>query len=206
MEIKFTYLNLSGDAGRSQVVIFQRNLANRLDAPVVAWRVIRFCGFDCRHPFVYSRQLAVRAIDYDGNLTPPVMAGGGERVRLGRTSSGIDLRRDGRSSSVRDLQVVNGIERGAVVVKVYRAGRPLAAWPSLAPGQRATFRFEPRLFIGVVADRIKEEKALHPAVAAAVTTSIPTQGFLAADIVMTGGGPGPDSLPYAFHLENVMTY
>jgi hypothetical protein len=45
---------------------------------------------------------------------------------------------------------------------------------------------------------------MNSAIIANANTEISLIGIASADIVMTGGGPGPSSTPYQFNLENVV--
>ena len=72
----------------------------------------------------------------------------------------------------------------------------------MAPGQKAVFAFKPTIFIGVVSE-VAEGDVMDSAVISDINTEISLLGIASADIVMTGGGTGPDAVPFAFNLENV---
>ena len=59
MNIKLRFVNRSNDCGNSEVVLFQRDVIPDLDAFAIAWKVIRYCGRDCFHPFDYSTDIDV---------------------------------------------------------------------------------------------------------------------------------------------------
>ena len=44
---------------------------------------------------------------------------------------------------------------------------------------------------------------MNSAIISNINTELSLLGIASADIVMTGGGPGPNSTPFQFTLENV---
>ncbi|MBR8460896.1 hypothetical protein KDW07_27515 [Burkholderia dolosa] len=204
MDIRLRFVNRSNDCGNSEVVLFQRDVIPDLDTFAVAWKVIRYCGRDCFHPFVYSTDIDVALGDEHGNFSPRVAAPAGTRFAVDAHPTGRGrLVPDRAGASGGDVEVVNRMTRGAVNVNAFSAGRPIAVKEAVAPGQKAVFRFTPTLWIGV-ASQVQESRALHAAVLSSVNTQLPLAGIAAADIVMTGGGTGADAQPFAFALERVV--
>ncbi|MBR8299200.1 hypothetical protein KDW49_00485 [Burkholderia dolosa] len=204
MDIRLRFVNRSNDCGNSEVVLFQRDVIPDLDTFAVAWKVIRYCGRDCFHPFVYSTDIDVALGDEHGNFSPRVAAPAGTRFAVDAHPTGRGrLVPDRAGASGGDIEVVNRMTRGAVNVNAFSAGRLIAVKEAVAPGQKAVFRFTPTLWIGV-ASQMQESRALHAAVLSSVNTQLPLAGIAAADIVMTGGGTGADAQPFAFALERVV--
>ncbi|AJY10630.1 hypothetical protein K6W16_01310 [Burkholderia dolosa] len=204
MDIRLRFVNRSNDCGNSEVVLFQRDVIPDLDTFAVAWKVIRYCGRDCFHPFVYSTDIDVALGDEHGNFSPRVAAPAGTRFAVDAHPTGRGrLVPDRAGASGGDIEVVNRMTRGAVNVNAFSAGRLIAVKEAVAPGQKAVFRFTPTLWIGV-ASQVQESRALHAAVLSSVNTQLPLAGIAAADIVMTGGGTGADAQPFAFALERVV--
>lgn len=201
--IKLRMIDKSNDRNNSDIVIFQKNETTRFDALSVAWKVIRNLGQGNYHPFTYSFDLEVAASDSYGNYTPHLLANPGELFKMIQDDTGNVLTRStGKSTTPEEVQVLNSLEQGAINVWCYRDGRPLAVKSSVAPEQKAVFKFKPSLYIAV-ASQVQEGDILDSAIISHVNTEVSLLGVASADIVLTGGGPGPGSTPFRFHLENV---
>lgn len=205
MNIHLRFINRSNDCGNSEVVLFQRNVVPDLEELAIAWKVIRFCGRDCQHPFTFSTELEVSLGDEHGNFSPRVAAHPGDRLLVTPHPTGRGRLVHGaveHGTSSADIQVVNRLGRGAVNVNAFSAGKLLAAKVAVAPGQKAEFRFTPSLWIGV-ASGIEEGRSLNAAVLSSTNTLLQLAGIAAADIVMSGGGSGTGAQPFSFALENI---
>ena len=206
MDTKLTFVNRSLAGHTSEVVIFQKNLAMDLDAPALAWKVIRYCGRDCTHPFVYSSNYEVALGDEWGNYSPRLPASNGQSFAAVAALGG---RRQLRPipapapAPAGEIQVLNELPKGAVNACLYKAGHLVGIKTTVAPGQKAIFRYKPTIWIGVMSE-VVEGTAIDSAVMPAAAAELSLLGVASADIVMTGGGPGPDAKPYAFTLENVV--
>jgi hypothetical protein len=97
---------------------------------------------------------------------------------------------------------LNALELGAVDANVYKCGRLLASKTGVAPGQKATFQFRPTIWIGV-ASQVEQGEVMNSAILSQINTELSLFGIKNADVVMTGGGPGPNSTPFKFTLENI---
>ncbi|HEX4304152.1 MAG TPA: hypothetical protein VHZ78_15250 [Rhizomicrobium sp.] len=203
MDIELNFINRSNDANNSDVVIFQKNVATDFNEIAVAWKVIRNCGQGFNHPFVYPMTMSAAASDAWGNHTPQMEALNGQRFAMTPTPSGNRLSFSGTSTSPNEVQVANELLQGSINAGIYRAGKPIAMKTSLTPGQTATFSFKPTLWIGVTSEA-DEGRAMHSAVMSSINTELSLLGIASADIVMTGGGPGPDSTPFQFTLANIV--
>lgn len=204
MNIALRFFNRSNDCGNNEVVLFQRDVIPEFDELAVAWRVIRYCGRDCIHPFVYSTDIEVALGDDHGNFSPRIAAASGERfVVAAHAGKRPRLARALEGTVHTDIEVVNQMGRGAVNVNAFVAGHLMAAKTAVAPGQKAVFRFSPVLWIGV-GSQIEEGRALASAVISSANTPFDLAGVASADIVMTGGGGGETAQPFKFELENVL--
>ncbi len=204
MNIALRLINRSNDRGNSEVVLFQRNVVPELEELAIAWRVIRYCGRDCIHPFAYSTDVEIGLGDDHGNFSPRLAAERGMRFTVASHPGGkprLSSALDGASHA--DIEVVNQLGRGAVNVNAFVSGRLMAAKSAVAPGQKAVFRFTPVLWVGV-GSQIEESRALSSAVLSSANTPIELAGIASADIVMTGGGAGESAQPFRFELENVV--
>ncbi|QRN99117.1 hypothetical protein JRI60_08895 [Archangium violaceum] len=195
--------NQSNDKNNSQIVIFQKNVATDFDELSIAWRVIQNLGRGNYHPFTYSLALDVSANDSWNNFTPTFDASPGELWDMSLTSSGNELQLStSPATSPEEVQVRNALPQGAIDANVFRDNLLLATKTSIAPGQKAVFKFKPTIFIGV-ASQIQQGKVMDSAIISDINTEISLLGIKSADIVMSGGGPGTSSTPFHFTLQNV---
>lgn len=203
MDIQLNFINNSNDLNNSDVVIFQKNVASNFDELAVAWTVIRYCGQGDNHPFTYPLSQTVAASDSWGNYTPQLNAQPGQLFQMVRTPSGDKLTPGGSGTSSREIQVLNSLPQGSINPCIYKAGRLLATKTSVAPDQKAVFEFKPTIWIGVVS-QVEQGHVMNSAILSSINTEISLLGIASADIVMTGGGSGPNARPFAFNLENVV--
>lgn len=202
-KITLNFINRSQDANNSSVVIFQQNVAEDFGEIAIAWKVIENCGRLDNHPFTYPLNFVVSAGDSYGNYTPQLQASDGQAFDMVKTTSGNVLQFSGTpSTSPYEVEVRNQLALGAVTANCYRDGKLIAAKTGLAPGQKAVFEFQPRLYIGVVS-QIEEGDVMDSAIISQINTEINLFGISSADIVMTGGGPGKGATAFSFSLENI---
>jgi hypothetical protein len=203
MDIQLNFVNQSNDTNNSEVVIFQKNVATNFDELSIAWQVIQNCGMGDNHPFSFPMTMEVGASDGWGNFTPRLPAQNGQLFAMQLNASGDQLVQAGVSTSPSEVQLLNSLPKGAVNANIYKAGKLLAAKTSIAPQQKAVFQFKPTIWIGV-ASQIEEGQVMNSAIVSNINTEISLLGLAAADIVMTGGGPGANSTPFQFTLSNVV--
>ncbi|SDG36085.1 hypothetical protein [Paraburkholderia phenazinium] len=203
MDIQLNFINRSNDANNSSIVIFQKNVATDFDELAIAWKVIRNCGQGDNHPFKFPMTMTVSASDSYGNYMPQQSAANGQVFQVVRSTSGDVLTLAPEPGNSSEVQVRNDLASGAANATIYKDGSPLATKTSIAPGQKAVFQFKPTLWIGV-ASQIEQGALLNSAVISDINTELSLLGIASADIVLTGGGPGPRSLPFTFRLERVV--
>ncbi|MCP4213115.1 MAG: hypothetical protein GY765_00595 [bacterium] len=203
MDIKLNFINESNDINNSSIVIFQKNVAESFDEIAVAWVVIDNCGVTDNHPFTYPMQFKVGAGDSNGNFMPQLSATNGEMFEVQMTQSGHRLVKAGTSVDPTEVEVRNILTTGSVSADIYRAGKKLATKQIVSPGQKAVFKFKPKIFIGVVSD-VEEGDIMDSAIISTINTELDLLGISSADIVMTGGGGGPEATPFVFTLQNVV--
>lgn len=201
--IKLNFINASADTNNSSIVIFQKNVVADFDELAVAWRVIEECGRLDNHPFTYPMQFQVSGGDSHGNFTPQMTALDGQTYEMIHNNSG-DVMRLAKTpaASPNEVEIQNNLVTGSIDGNIFKDGKLLAAKTNMAPGQKAVFQFHPIIFIGAVS-QITEGAVMNSAILQQVNTELALFGVLSADIVMTGGGPGPNSLPFSFTLQNV---
>lgn len=203
MDIQLNFVNQSNDQSRSDVVIFQKNVATTYEELAIAWRVIQKCGQGDNHPFTFPMTMQVSASDSYGNFTPRMEAQNGQQYAVRDQPSGDVLGYHGPAAGPREVEVLNKLERGAIGANIFKDGKLLAQKTSIAPQQKAVFEFKPTIWIGV-ASQVVEGKVMNSAVLSDVNTELSLLGIATADIVMTGGGPGQGSTPFEFELDNVV--
>ena len=201
--IKLNFINRSNDINNSEVVIFQKNVAETFDELAVAWRVIQNCGRNDNHPFNYPLQFQVCASDSYGNYSPELTAYEGQSFEMVKDTSGDVLQLSSTPAvSPQEVEIKNNLSTGAMNGNIYRDGKLLAAKTNIAPGQKGVFQFQPRIFIGT-ASQIVEGDVMNSAIIQQINTELNLFGIQSADIVMTGGGSGPSATAFSFHLENI---
>jgi hypothetical protein len=202
VDIQLNFINKSNDLNNSQIVIFQKNIAAGYNELSVAWLVIENCGLGDNHPFLYPEGMKVSASDSYGNYTPQLDANPGDSFAVTRTGSGDQLVQSGSATYATEVQVVNQLNQGAMNASIYKYGSVLATKTSVAPGQMAAFEFKPTIWIGAVS-QVVQSQPMDSSIVQAVNTELSLLGIASADIVMTGGGPGKNSTPFQFSLQNI---
>ena len=202
MDIEITFKNQSSDVNNSQVVIFQKNVAIP-DADPVAWHVIQHCDPGESHSLTVPADLTVRASDGYGNLSTPLAARPGHAFAVSEAEGGDTLRPAGLGGSAHAVEVSNALLAKAIDAHVYRGGRLLATHAAIPPEGKAAFQFKPAIWIGATS-QAEEGMVMPRALTADMTTHFSLDGIASADIVMNGGGAGPEAQPFVFTLENVV--
>ncbi|AFE07159.1 hypothetical protein COCOR_06838 [Corallococcus coralloides DSM 2259] len=200
--INLTIVNESNDSNNSSICIFQKNVSTDFNEIAVAWRVFTDLGQNWSNDFTYSYDLEVNVSDSYGNKSPTTGVSPGDLWGVSRQGSGDQLQRVGGSVSNEEVQVRNDRAQGAVNVNCIRDGKLLASKTTVAPGQKAVFKFKPSIFIGVVS-QVQEGQILDSAIISDINTELSLLGISSAEIVMKGGGPGVSSQPFSFSLRNV---
>ena len=202
--IKLNFINHSNDVNNSEVVIFQKNVATDFNELAVAWTVIKNCGVNDNHPFVYPSDSSAAAEDSWGNYTPQMLANPGSRFEMVKDASGDVLVHSSQpASNPKEIEIANNLVTGAINARIYKSGKLLASKTQLSPEEKATFEFKPTLFIGV-ASEIVEGEVMNSAIISEINTELSLEGIASADIVMTGGGTGQDATAFQFQLESII--
>lgn len=200
MDIELTFINQSDDVNNSSILIFQKNMAGANEQPI-AWTVIENCGKGWKHPFKYPLSSYISVKDSWGNVSDLQPAENGQTWQVVKSPSGNVLSLDTQSSAGADkIEVKNGLSMGSIDAQIYKDGRLLATRTGLDPQQSALFGFNVTLWIGVVS-QIEEGDVINSAILSQINTEISLLGIAKANIIMTGGGPGPDAKPFKFTLQ-----
>jgi hypothetical protein len=202
--LQLTLINQSSDANNSTVLVFQQNVVASLGEYAVAWQVIQNLGRGWSHRFEYDFDLMVGAADSYGNTSPLLGASPGQLFSVYSAPSGDQIKGNGTvPNKTSEIWLQNDLGTGAMDACIYRSGKLLSTKTGVAPGQTASFQFNPSIYIGVVSQwDVKPGQILNSAIMMAVNTPISLAGLTgAATIVMNGGGPGQSSAPFTFTLQ-----
>lgn len=204
MDIKLNFKNETVGAINNNIVIYQKNVAEDFDEIAVAWKIIKECGRNWHHPFVYPLEFQVGGGDSNGNLTTDKLpATVGDAFEIYGGHSGHEFQKMAiPATSNKEVEVRNNLEKGAVSANIYKDGLLLAIKKEMVPKSKAVFQFLPKLYIGAVSD-IKQGDVMNSAVISQCNTELDLFGIKSADIVMSGGGSNANATAYVFRLENV---
>lgn len=204
-QIDLTYINKSEESDNISVIILQKNYAAAIDEFAVAWKVIKNCGYGMYHPFSYSLDLELNAVDSYGNHMSRVTAEPGQQFQVANFGRSTLLRYKGPAWSPVEIELANNLPKGAISANVYRSGQLVVTKTSMPPGQKAVFVLKPIIFIGTVSQVVREGEIITSAVISQANTELSLTGIKSASIVMTGGGSGPNSTPYKFDLQDIVS-
>ncbi|MFC1748458.1 hypothetical protein ACFL2V_06585 [Pseudomonadota bacterium] len=202
MNVKLNFINETNATDNTRFVIFQKNIASGFDETVVAWRVIEHIGQGDFHPFEFPANVEMGASDAWGNHMPAMFAENGQLFHVVRDTSGDVLKLVGEGSAPNEVQLRNDLPQGAINANVYKNGKLLATKTGVAPGEKAVFEFHPTIWVGAVAE-VVEGEVMNSAIIANIETRFSLQDVSSADIVATGGGSGPQAMPFTFSLKNI---
>lgn len=204
MEIKLNFVNNSNDANNSQVVIFQKNVASNFDEVALAWHVITSSGQGDSHPFTYPMNLTLNIGD-TGDKSGPPLTDQSISVSQNRImpSGEYALLMNPPATTDKEVQIRNDLAKGAINASIYKDGKLLAVNSPVTPEPNPVSEFKPSIWIGVSSE-IEEGEVMQSAIISNINTELSLLGIASADIVMSGGGTGSNSIPYTFTLENIV--
>jgi len=195
--VQLLFLNRSSDPRRPRVVVWQDFRDSGLDAAPIAWKVIRSCGYDMRHPFIFPLHPRMTVETVYGNHTL-----GGRiqpnqqwvvREKMGRKI----FQPEGGIAQDGQVTVANDLSSESVRIVLWRDIRVVAKSRPLSPGQFVSFRYTPDIRVGV-APEVEEGQYMTEELAARTPTQLSLAGLSSTTLLMTGGGNG--SRATAFHF------
>ncbi len=204
-DIQFNFINRSVDLTEKSIVIFQENIAESFQETAVAWTVLNGVGLNDSSLFWYSSKLELAVSDYWGHISQVTEVSPGNAYELVQDLSGDVIRKSSRSvANPYAIEMWNGQENNVVNGNCLREGKLLATKRAICPREKAVFEFQPTIAIGVTS-KVEEGDEINLSHLKEMCTIIPLghMPIKTADIVMTGGGTGPDATPYEFSLENI---
>lgn len=154
LQVETRYLFDSPD-----IVIFQKRKGAQATDKVIAWRVIKNLSNATVYPFSYTSKFNVSAIDAYDSQTPSFPATKGQRWDFVSENMIDTLKLSPSPASNGDaVEIFNAHPYGPTTGVILRDGKRLAE-TMIPPNQKASFEFEPRLFIGVVRN-VREGSAI----------------------------------------------
>lgn len=200
METKITFINKSWDENNSNVVIFQKDEATSIQSTVNAWKVIRHCGYNWSHEFVYSSSFEVAVKDAYHNSSNRKGACPGQKWSVKQEPGGntLELAKQ-KAVNWEEVEIKNDLYRGSIDAQIYKQGRLVVGKNGVPPEQKAIFKLEPYIYVGVHA-QVEEGDALDSAVLSDTKARFSLRGINEAQLIMTGGGVGPAAKPFEFEL------
>lgn len=200
--IKLNFINKSKDKNERTVVIFQKNIAEKIDKTAVAWTVIKNPRFHVQYSFLYPLRFKIRASDPYGNLSRTITACNGQSFEMITDNAGYTLRLSNTpATSKTEVEIKNSLGAGKINGYALKNEKVLATKTNIAPKQKASFQFRPTIWVGIVPKIIEEGGIMNSAITRSINREIPLENITRADIVMTGGGSCKTSSPFIFSLE-----
>jgi len=201
--VHISFVNQSNDTNNSSLVILQKNVATNLGELAVAWRVIKNLGRNWTHELFYPFDVEVGACDAFGNRSGRYQAHIGQRWLANQSNSGSNLSLASQpAASSQELEIQNNFAAGSVDACVYRDGRLVAKKTGVVPQQKAVFQFTPVIWVGVVS-QVEEGQFINSAILSNIHQQFLLTSLTKVKIVLTGGGTGPNALPFQFEMFKV---
>ncbi|KAF0249390.1 MAG: hypothetical protein FD167_1214 [bacterium] len=198
-------INLSDSPRPQSIIFFQKNCANtNKDNSIIAWQVINQLSYDHYCEIDFSNKLFASVSDYYGNHKPQIKLQPGHLYKITRETNQTSFVESGLGSHPLEIQVENTLNQGSYNVNIFRSNKLLSRYSSLIPQERAFFQFKYIIWVGIL-PRVKEGDTLL--ISDIEMKTIFQQFYLIgvkkAELILVGGGIGPESTPFKFHLTNI---
>lgn len=203
-EIKIVLRDETEQCNTAKIVLFQENALAHEVGPPIAWRVAGNPIDNRKVSFMVSNDFEIAVRGADGNVTGRKPARYGDRWEVVEGPKGTVLRKSGEATSADRVELTNGLPKGAVDALLFRRSGLQTEQNALLPGQVAAFSFAPKIFLHRVSEA-EEGHSFQPAVFQDEPLEIDYDGADGAEVVMRGGGRGPDAQPIEFSVEQVHT-
>ncbi len=201
--VKLTFINKSTDLNNSAIVIYQQNVAPGASAPDIAWHVLRDGPGTLPFSIDIPAEYEVGVREHSGAYSRRLRANAGDMYDLAENESGYAMAKAaGGTTPEAGVVVRSKLPRTAKDVCVFRGGKMVALQTGLGYQQKAAFRFDPKIFVAIAPDAT-EGMAIDKTTVPGESTELSLAGIASADVVITGGGEGPDAEPVRIMLENV---
>lgn len=202
---KLKVINLSDNARPQSIIFFQKNCANaNRDNSIIAWHVINQLSYDHCCEVDFSNKLFASISDYYGNHKPQINLQPGHLYKITEETNQTSFVESGLGSHPLEIQVENTLNQGAYDINIFRSDKLLSRHSSLIPKAKAFFQFKYIIWAGIL-PRVKEGDTISISDIELRTTfqQFYLIGIKKAELILVGGGPGPESTPFTFHLTNI---
>jgi hypothetical protein len=205
LDTQLKVINLSDNPRPQNIILFQKNCASgQQDNSVIAWHVINQLGYDHNCEINFSHKLFASVSDYYGNHKPQIKIRPGYLYKIIQDTKQTKFIESGLGTHPLEIQVENTLNQGAYNVNIFRSDKLLSRHPSLIPQEKAFFQFKYILWVGIL-PKVQEGEIL---LLSDIELNIRFQQFYLigvrkAELILAGGGFGPESRPFSFHLINV---
>jgi hypothetical protein len=198
-------INLCDSPKPQNIIFFQKNCARgNIDDSIIAWHVIHQLSYDHYYELNISNKLFASISDYYGNHKPQIKLRPGYSYKITQDTSQTRFIESGLGTHPLEIQVENTLNQGAYNINIFRNDKLLNRYNSLIPKEKTSFQFKYIIWVGVL-PTIKEgeiilisEKELNT-----IFQQFYLVGVKKAELLLVGGGIGPESKPLTFHLTNV---
>lgn len=200
MDTKITFINKTLDENNFKVVIFQKSGVTNQQSTINAWKVIEHCGYNWSHEFIYSSSFSVGVKDSYNNNSNKKKAHPGQKWLVIHKPWGNTLELSKKKAANREeVEVKNDLQRGSIDAQIYKQGRVVVSKKGIPPEQKAIFKIEPYINVGVHS-QVEEGDILSSAILSNAFTKFSLRGINEAQLIMTERGVGPAAMPFEFEL------
>lgn len=198
-------INLCDSPRPQNIIFFQKNCARgNIDNSIIAWHVINQLSYDHYCEINLSNKLFASVSDYYGNHKPQIKLRPGYLYKITEDTSQTRFIESGLGTHPLEIQVENALNQGAYDINIFRNDKLLSRYSSLIPREKTSFQFKYILWAGVL-PKVKEGEVIL--ISEKEIDTIFQQFYLIgikkAELILVGGGVGPESKPFTFHLTNV---
>ena len=200
MKIGITLINEASVDETPDIVLYQKNIGPNQVTNTIAWRVVEHLATGNQHSFEIDTDYQLGAVGTDGKQIAPVDAKPGQIWNVEKTASGEQLvLNEDPPSGAKYYTIQNLNSKGSIIGEIYNNGLLIAKTNILDPEQNGTFEFDGNYSIGAI-EVIKEGEVLNAAALSETQRIFNFTGIVTANIIMTGGGIGPNAMPYKFTM------
>lgn len=200
-EVKITYINESDNHNNPQIVVFTKNMTPTFDhlKDGIGWLVLYDIGKGSSSSFVFPIETTVQGMWGERNKTRMLESKIGQQYTVEKDDTGIVLVANGAASDPMAIEVNNNVKvAGGIQAQLRKEGKVMMTKHIAAPGQKASFVLQPKLYWGIAYD-ITEGQPLSKAVLHSDDFFEQTlEGVSEVDVVLRGNAKDG----YQFFIEN----
>lgn len=197
---KITFKNCSYSNRNADVIIFQKNQG--LGSITYIWRIIHNCRYDYTNCFEYSKSIDLVIKDNNGNQTLFPNVGNGKYYSFSQETG---ISEENEAWDPEFIEIENRLEQGSITAAITRNSRIIYEKTEICPNEIVTFSPNNTIYVGRI-EAIKEGQKLNEKLLNRFSTKIDLDLIKSADLVLRGGGFGPEAQRHYFVLENIETW